>query len=273
MQFQVHNENGTLYLCHTSCDLLNAGTLVSYLTTVREWVESHRYEVITILMGNYDVLDPEVFAAPVADSGLLQYAYVPPTVPMALDGWPTLGEMILRNTRVVFMLDYEANQEKVPWLLDEFSYMWETPFSPTNRDFPCNVDRPPNQERDISVARMNMANHNLNIAINALGISLLVPAINLVAQTNAISGYGSAGAAVGNCTNDWGRAPNFLLVDFYNIGSPMNGSVLAVAATANNVTYNTDSCCGSAATNVGVQLPRSAWGPMVISAFLVTIFL
>jgi hypothetical protein len=43
---------------------------------------------------------------------------------------------------------------------------------------------------------------------------------------------------------DWGRPPNFLLVDYYNFGSPMNGSVFQVAATANNVTYNRE-CCGN----------------------------
>lgn len=39
---------------------------------------------------------------------------------------------------------------------------------------------------------------------------------------------------------DWGRPPNFLLVDYYNFG---NGSVFEVAAQMNNVTYNRK-CCG-----------------------------
>jgi hypothetical protein len=41
----------------------------------------------------------------------------------------------------------------------------------------------------------------------------------------------------------WDRAPNFLLVDYYNRGSPEAGSVFHVAAAANGVTYTTD-CCG-----------------------------
>lgn len=36
--------------------------------------------------------------------------------------------------------------------------------------------------------------------------------------------------------------PNFLLVDYYNIGS-YNGSVFEVAANMNNVTYG-GGCCG-----------------------------
>ena len=42
-------------------------------------------------------------------------------------------------------------------------------------------------------------------------------------------------------TADWGRAPNFLLVDYYNNGS---GSVFEVAARYNKVTYNRP-CCGT----------------------------
>lgn len=245
LQFQVHKPNGSspLLLCHTSCNLLNAGTLVAYLTTVRQWLDRNPYDVITILMGNYDVLSPQNFVAPVMDSGLLKYAYTPPTVPMPLASWPTLGEMIISGKRVVIMLDYEADQTAIPWLLDEFGQMWETPFSPTNRDFPCTVDRPPNQNRNESMDRMYMANHNLNVELSLGTFNLLIPAFPLLNETNAVTGYGSAGAQMNSCTSDWGRPPNFLLVDYYNLGN-FNGSVFQVAANANGVSYTRDSCCG-----------------------------
>ena len=41
------------------------------------------------------------------------------------------------------------------------------------------------------------------------------------------------------------RPPNFLLVDYYNRGQPYEGSVFEVAARANNVTYNSNGCCGT----------------------------
>ena len=53
-------------------------------------------------------------------------------------------------------------------------------------------------------------------------------------------------------TEQWDRPPTFLLVDYYNFGYPMAGSVFHVAAKANGVTYTLD-CCGkdtSAATIV-----------------------
>jgi len=242
LQFQVHYQEGAMLLCHSDCDMLNVGPLEDYLKTVYDWLQANPYDVITILMGNYDVIEPQNFVAPVQNSGLLKYAYTPSKRPMGLDDWPTLGEMILRQQRVVFMLDYEANQDEIPWLLDEFSYMWETPFSPTERDFPCTVQRPPDQSRNTSSNRLYMANHNLNLEVAIAGISLLIPASNFLNETNGVEGFGSAGTAVDNCTADWDRPPNFVLVDYYNIGN-FNGSVFQVAATANEVPYDRDSCC------------------------------
>lgn len=246
LQFQVHKPNASspLLLCHTSCDLLNAGTLVDYLTKVRKWLDQNPYDILTILMGNYDFIGPNNFTDPVYNSGMNRYLYTPPTVPMGLDQWPTLGEMIITQHRVVMMLDYQANQTAIPWLLDEFANMWETPFSPTDRAFPCTVDRPPNQDRNTSSNRLYMANHNLNVDVQVAGLSLLIPAFTLLNETNAVAGFGSAGNTSQNCTNDWDRPPNFILVDYYNIGN-FNGSVFQVAANANNVTYNRDSCCGN----------------------------
>jgi hypothetical protein len=38
---QAHVVNGTLYYCHTSCDLLNASTVKDYLRVATIWVEAH----------------------------------------------------------------------------------------------------------------------------------------------------------------------------------------------------------------------------------------
>lgn len=200
VQFQTHYENSTLYLCHTSCSLLNVGTLESYFTTVTTWLQSHPYDVITILMGNSNLIDPGNYIAPVTNSGLINYIYTPPKIPMALSDWPTLSSFILSGKRVVMFLDYQANQTQVPWLLDEFSQLWETPFSPTNRAFPCTVQRPPKLDNKDAETRMYMANHNLNTKISLAGISLLVPNTVVLNETNAVSGFGSLGRMADNCT-------------------------------------------------------------------------
>lgn len=167
---------------------------------------------------------------------------------MRSQDWPTLEEMILTSQRVVIFMDYNANQSQVPYILDEFSQMWETPFSPTNRSFPCTPERPPELSDEDAKNRLYLANHNLNTEIPLGGSSILVPTTTLLNETNAVSGYGSLGLAANNCRSDWGKPPNFLLVDYYEMGN-FPGSVFQVAAEMNNVTYDASRCCGQRLTN------------------------
>lgn len=159
---------------------------------------------------------------------------------MGRNDWPTLAEMILTGQRVVIFMDYEANQTAVPWVLDEFSQMWETPFDPTDRAFPCDVQRPPDISEEQAKERLYLFNHNLNYEISLLGNSILVPVIPLLNVTNNVTGYGSLGQNTQQCNETWGYPPKFLNVDYYNVGG---GSVFEVAAKYNNVTYNRE-CCG-----------------------------
>lgn len=169
---------------------------------------------------------------------------------MNLTSWPTLSEMILSGERVVMLMDYMANQKEYPWLLDEFSQMWETPFDPVNNTFPCDVQRPPDLPVSAAKNRLNFVNHNLNIELSILGADVLVPARGELNITNNATGSGSLGLGADNCLAQWGRPPNFLNVDYYNYGG-YPGSVFEVAARMNNVTYNRK-CCGIP-TNAGIK--------------------
>jgi hypothetical protein len=246
-------------------------------------MDDHPYEVLTMLLGNSDQVDVKNYTAPIQNSGLGKYVYTPPKIPMAIGDWPTLGQLILSGKRLIIFMDYAANQKTVPYILDEFSQMWETPFSPTDAAFPCTTQRPPGLNRNQSLERMYMANHNLNLEVSVLGLSLLVPNTAVLNQTNAVSGTSSLGAMADECqskstviistqritTNslpgDWGRAPNFLLVDYYNYGN-VPGSVFQVAAAHNNVTY-TEKCCGVAGTSAASE--RVLNSVHVFASFLV----
>ncbi|KAM5352441.1 hypothetical protein ACJ41O_005164 [Fusarium nematophilum] len=243
-QIQWPSNSSVPHFCHSSCDLLDAGPITEWLTEVRRWVDEHPYDVVTILLGNGNYSHPDLYAPYIEQTGILKYAYRAPFLPMALDDWPTLEDMILRGNRVVMFIDYVADQKKYPWLLDEFPQMWETPFDPLDRDFPCTVQRPPNLSDKSAKDRLYLHNHNLNAEFNVFGAEILVPAVALLNETNDVEGYGSLGLAANNCRSDWGRAPNILNVDYYNYGS-FPGSVFEVAAQMNNVTYNRKSCCGT----------------------------
>lgn len=203
LQGQTHFFDNTIYYCHTSCNLLNAGSAESYFTNITRWVQRHPFDVVTLLIGNADFRPVTDYVAPLEASGLSNYAYVPPKVPMNTTDWPTLGSIILTGKRVVIFMDYNANQTAVPYILDEFSQIWETPFSPTNGSFPCTVQRPPGLSDEDAGARMYLANHNLNTEINALGTSLLVPTTTLINETNAVNGTGSLGAMADECAGNF----------------------------------------------------------------------
>ncbi|KAG0639915.1 PLC-like phosphodiesterase [Tuber brumale] len=252
LQGQAHRVNQTIHYCHTSCDLLDAGPIENYLRTVAEWLRGNPFEVVTILIGNGDSLSVESYKEPFEKSGLAELAYVPQERSIKIDKWPTLSEMIQMGKRAVVFMDYKADEGTIPYILDEFKYMWETPFSPTDRNFPCTIDRPPDQPKNDTQGKLYMVNHNLNTELSILGKKILVPNTDALNQTNGVSGFGSLGLNANNCRADWDRYPNFLLVDFYDFPE---GSVFEVAARANNVTYNRR-CCGK----------RKSTAPLLVKA-------
>jgi hypothetical protein len=209
LQGSAHFVNGTLYYCHTSCDLLNAGTVEDYLREVATWVEAHPFDVITILFGNsdWDKMDADGkplvtssnYVDPITNSGLLQYIYQPPKTAMELNDWPTLGELIIQGKRVITFIDYNFDTDKVPYMLWEFYNMWETAFSPTDVAFPCDLGRPEGMAEEKMRDLLYMANHNLNAQIQFAGYNLLVPNVVQINQTNALEGEGSLGLMTNTC--------------------------------------------------------------------------
>jgi hypothetical protein len=240
LQAQMHFVNGTPHFCHTTCTLLDAGPITIWLTEVYDWVSTHPYDIVTIILENGDFQPVTSYVPFIESTGITKYTYIPPKIPMSLSDWPTLETMILQGKRVVLFMDYNADQSTVPWILDEFSQLWETPFDQTNRTFPCTVQRPPNLTPAQAESRMYMTNHNLNYEIDLLGNAILVPFIPLLEVTNNVTGNGSLGAGVEECVGIWNFPPKFLDVDFYDVG---NGSVFEVAAKWNGVVYNR-TCCG-----------------------------
>ncbi|KAI0356351.1 PLC-like phosphodiesterase [Trametes cingulata] len=214
LQAQSHVNDGVLHFCHTSCLLFDGGTVEDYLKKVHDFLTANPNEVLTLIFTNpegaslKDLWDP-----PFQASGIADLAYVPPSIPVKQSDWPTLGELIDSGKRVVVFLDAGADTDRsVPYLLPEFPMIWETPFSVTDAKFPCSVDRisGPLATED----HMYMINHSLNKNVFGSGIivsdPLDAPTTNSVDSILA-NAAGCEGFAAG-------RAPNFVLLDFVNIG-------------------------------------------------------
>jgi len=211
LQGETHWVNDTVMNCHTTCDLLNAGTWQSELETIASWLDSNPFDVVTFLIVNSDQVAVENYEAAVQNSGISRYLYTPAFVPQHRDQWPTLGEMILSGKRFVMFMDYKANQESVPYILDEFTHIWETPFSPQNQSFPCDIQRPPGLNETIAREQyMYLANHNLNTAIDLgalIGSSsmeaILVPNTAGINETNGeFNQFGQLAAMNQNCSGE-----------------------------------------------------------------------
>ncbi|RJE20337.1 hypothetical protein PHISCL_07334, partial [Aspergillus sclerotialis] len=217
LQAQTHKnpfDDSIIELCHTSCFLEDAGPLEGYLRTVKKWLDGHGNEVVTLLLTNQDSFSPESFGSIFKKTGLDSYAFVPESSPSTLpmDKWPTMGEMIESGKRLVVFLDYGASPSKVPYILDEFAYYFETPYDVTDPSFPdCSINRPPNAS---PAGRMYIMSHFLDVEI----FGIKVPDRERAPRTNAATGPGSIGAQSTVCEGLYGRDPTVVLVDFVDQG-------------------------------------------------------
>jgi hypothetical protein len=110
--------------------------------------------------------------------------------------------------------DYHADTGKVPYILDEFTYFFETPYDVTTPDFPsCELDRPGGSNGD---GLMYIVNHFLDVK---LFDDVLVPDRFHAPRTNAATGAGSIGAQNDVCKSRWGRKPTIVLVDYFETGN------------------------------------------------------
>ncbi|GLB44418.1 putative plc-like phosphodiesterase [Lyophyllum shimeji] len=213
LQAQAHLNNGELHFCHTNCLLFDGGRVVDYLKLVKSFLDANPNEVLTLLFTNPEGLSVGTVWKPAFDeAGITSLAYVPPIIPIKQSRWPTLGEMIDSGKRVVVFMDANTNTTLVDFILPEFEMIWETPFSVTDPNFPCSVNRihGPFTTED----HMYMINHSLNKDILDTGIIVSDPLD--AATTNGIT---SIMDHVNDCAPlGAGRAPTFILLDFVNIG-------------------------------------------------------
>ena len=200
-------EAADLYLCHSEC-AFGHQLLTEGLGEIRDFLAARPAEVISfIIETDADTNDMEAeirdaFAA----SGLVDYAHVQtPGTP-----WPTLGEMVAANQRLVVLTDDAsphtgcgASGTPCPW----YHYLWsqlafETHFSysrPSN--FSC-ADNRGNPGNDLFIL-----NHFLT---NNIG------APNFARQVNFDPLLSSRAR---ECWAFQDHIPNFVTVDFYEIGS------------------------------------------------------
>lgn len=218
---QVHRENNTVRLCHSSCTLLDAGLLQTWLGEIKSWMDTNPREVVTLILVNSDDLSAAQFGSIFRASGISTYGYTPSSTPQAT--WPTLQTMITANTRLVTFIASIAYDATFPYLLPEFDFVFETAFGVTSQDgFNCTLDRPSSQgtaTAAIGIGYMGMVNHFLDDAQSFFQ----APNTALLDVTNAatLNTRGTLGTQAQQCQQEWGVRPTFILVNFFNVGPAM----------------------------------------------------
>jgi len=221
--------------------------LSTYLANISSWISQNPNDVVTLVLVNSDDLAPTYFTSAFQSAGLTNKVYTPPSGQLSLSSWPSLGTLIDAGTTLVVFMDYEADFSSVPYIIDEFSNMFEDAYDVTSSTWDCSVNRTSGNP----AVQMMMINHFLDSSYNLAGTELLVPNKAMLSTTNAASGQGSIGQHTSNCAGIWGRNPNHILLDFYD----SNGiQPFDLAAQLNGISDPTNTVTpGTAATSTGAS--------------------
>ena len=225
LQAQGHRDpdgSHEIHLCHYNCALMDGGNLTAHLLTVKRFLETHPHEVVTLLFVNtLGSSTLSTWAQAYYNTGLDLMSYTAPRWKrhgfMRIEDWPTIAEMVATNKRLVTFLSSGADEEAVPYLLNQFDYMFETDFGIEALDqFSCTPSRPRFWDPSYIPPRLSLVNHFLY----AKFLGFRYPNASAAAYVNGAGFHtGQLGEHAARCKGTYERRPNFLLVDFFNEGS------------------------------------------------------
>lgn len=225
LQAQIQRLNSSdsssaLHLCHSSCQLYDAGTITNWLSEVNTWMGNNPNEVVTILLVNGPGATASELGPLFTNSSITQYSYTPTSATPST--WPTLQEMITANTRLVTFIASLDSNTGAEFLLNEWNYIWENNYDVSAAsNFTCTPSRPSSVAGSFSTAqssgRMFLMNHFL-YQNQLFGIQS--PDVENAGSTNSpdTTTVGALGYSANQCQSQYGAAPNFVLVDWFNVG-------------------------------------------------------
>ncbi len=200
-----YDGGGAPALCHSSCSF-GERPLVEALSAFTAFLRAHPNEVIALLVEDY--VTPEDTQAAFEASGLAAYAYPHPPG----SAWPTLGQLIEQDLRVVVMAQDHGGAPA--WYHPLWDLAWDTPYSFEKlEDFSCELNR----------GRAGSALFLLNHWVEN---PLANPRLSALANDPEV-----LLARAERCQTESGSLPNFVAVNHYAAGG-----LLQVVDTLNGVT-------------------------------------
>lgn len=188
----THYCDGEAALAHQFCWLGHKPLSVG-LCEFTQFLDTHPDEVVTLQIEPY-VTDADTVAA-FEESGLIDYVRFQP----ADSPYPTLRQMTTDNRRLMVFIEQGGGDPN--WLMPLFTYSFDTPYSfTTAADFNCTLNR---GSRSNVLFTMN---HWLqNPASDPMWAQ--IANVNPLLLDRARQ-----------CMTETGHLPNFVAVDFYDIG-------------------------------------------------------
>jgi hypothetical protein len=183
-----------VYLAHGFCEL-GATRLVETLHDMKDFLQTHPDEVVIIVVQDEGVKAADV-AASFEKSGLIDFVYKGPVT----SPWPTLGDMVARDERVVVYAENDTTG--VPWYHLMLGNIQETPYGfHSPEEFSCRPNRGGTR------GSLFLINHWIETA----------PA-SKPSNAAIVNAYAVLLKRARQCRRERKMVPNLLAVDFYRTG-------------------------------------------------------
>ncbi len=182
------------YFCHTVCEI-GADPMAPIMERLNTWLEEHPREVVVLFI--QDTVTPKDTDAVLRRAGLADKAYVHPEGAQ----WPTLGEMIDADRRLVVLMENEGGGSEYPYLHQGFDLVHDTEYTfDSAEDFTCTLKRGEPDNPLLSV------NH------------WLASFSTLISSAEAVNTYDALKARMDDCQAVRGRTPSMVAVNWYDRG-------------------------------------------------------
>ncbi len=182
------------YFCHTVCEL-GATAMAPEMARLNTWMDAHPREVVVMFI--QDTVTPQDTDAVLRAAGLAEKAYAHP----AGAQWPTLGQMIESNKRLLVLMENHGGGAELPYLHQGFDLVQDTEYTfDTAADFTCTLKR----------GQPDSPLFNIN--------HWLASFAKLVSNAEQVNAYDVLKARVDDCRDVRGRTPTMISVNWYDHG-------------------------------------------------------
>tara|TARA_B110000438_G_scaffold299527_1_gene349885 strand:+ start:535 stop:1644 length:1110 start_codon:yes stop_codon:yes gene_type:complete len=197
LMLDVYDSGGIPMVYHGSA-ILGSNPLLDYLNQINLFLSNNTNEIITIILECYT--DANSIENVINQAGLNNFLYTHDSI----NSWPTLQTMINNNNRLVIFSDVDDASANQPWYHYIWDYAVETHYSVNNQnDFNCDFNR------GDSINDLFIFNHFVTTILGTGDENA-----SLTANSNPFF----LNRAV-QCQQEKNKFPNFITVDFYDLGS------------------------------------------------------